>query len=74
MKSVVNKLNRFSANVIHQIRPKTTQFVPKHEPATEEDIARLATFLENKPNILVLTGAGISTESGLLIYLSKPIL
>lgn len=41
-----------------------SQFVPNHEPANPDDIRRLEEFLEDKPNILVLTGAGISTESG----------
>lgn len=41
-----------------------TQFVPKHEPVQAEDIQKLEDFLRDKPQILVLTGAGISTESG----------
>ena len=40
------------------------QYVPKHNPVAEEDVSRLQDFLMSKPNILVLTGAGISTESG----------
>lgn len=39
-------------------------YVPKHDPIKLEDLKKLETFLANKPNILVLTGAGISTESG----------
>lgn len=42
----------------------STQFVPEHDPVREDDIVRLEKFLSDKPNILVLTGAGISTESG----------
>ncbi|XP_063703358.1 NAD-dependent protein deacylase Sirt4 [Culicoides brevitarsis] len=45
-------------------------FVPKHEPATEEQIKSLQDFLIDKPNTLVLTGAGISTESGIPDYRS----
>lgn len=41
-----------------------SRFVPKHEPVHEKDIENLARFLDDKPNILVLTGAGVSTESG----------
>lgn len=41
-----------------------SRFVPKHEPAHEKDVESLAKFLDDKPNILVLTGAGVSTESG----------
>jgi len=40
------------------------KFVPKHDPVVEKDIKMLENFLINKPKILVLTGAGISTESG----------
>lgn len=40
------------------------KYVPVHEPAIESDLRRLEKFLDDKPHILVLTGAGISTESG----------
>lgn len=46
------------------LRFRSSQFVPEHSPVQEEDIQRLEDFLHDKPNILVLTGAGISTESG----------
>lgn len=49
----------------------TSMFVPTHEPALESDRRRLEKFLENKPNTLVLTGAGISTESGIPDYRSE---
>ncbi|XP_055545131.1 NAD-dependent protein deacylase Sirt4 [Wyeomyia smithii] len=49
----------------------TSMFVPAHEPALESDLRRLEKFLENKPNTLVLTGAGISTESGIPDYRSE---
>lgn len=39
-------------------------YVPKHQPVLEEDRKKLEDFLINKPNMVVLTGAGISTESG----------
>lgn len=40
-------------------------FVPKHDPVAQSDIAKLEGFLRDKSRILVLTGAGISTESGI---------
>ncbi|XP_055678415.1 NAD-dependent protein deacylase Sirt4 [Lutzomyia longipalpis] len=46
-------------------------FIPKHNPVAESDIAKLEEFLHNKSRILVLTGAGISTESGIPDYRSE---
>ncbi|KAI9590449.1 hypothetical protein GQX74_008616 [Glossina fuscipes] len=50
---------------------KQQQFVPKHQPVLERDVKRLESFLLSKPNIVVLTGAGISTESGIPDYRSE---
>lgn len=47
----------------------SNQFVPKHEPANPADVLKLEKFLADKHNVLVLTGAGISTESGNLSFL-----
>lgn len=38
--------------------------MPVHAPANSEDVEKIKKFLSDKPRILVLTGAGISTESG----------
>lgn len=43
----------------------TQFFVPKHDIVRDEDVEKVRNFLYDKPRILVLTGAGISTESGL---------
>ncbi len=59
----LNSALRFRFNDI-RFGPKTT-FVPNHEPVKETDIKKLELFLQAKPNVLVLTGAGISTESGI---------
>ncbi|GAB0093770.1 NAD-dependent protein deacylase [Sergentomyia squamirostris] len=48
-----------------------TMFIPKHDPVAQSDIARLEDFLRDKSQILVLTGAGISTESGIPDYRSE---
>lgn len=48
----------------------TNLFVPKHLPASQDEIKTLENFLMDKPNTLVLTGAGISTESGIPDYRS----
>ncbi len=50
-----------------------TNFVPAHEPVTESDVHKLKTFLSLHKNILVLAGAGISTESGIPDYRSKDV-
>lgn len=47
-----------------QFRCISNQFVPKHQPIGPEDVQKLENFLRDKQNVLVLTGAGISTESG----------
>lgn len=44
------------------------QFVPKHKPVSESDVKRLQEFIFNSKKLLVLTGAGVSTESGKPIY------
>lgn len=49
------------------------QYVPKHQPVLEEDVKKLQEFLLDKPNIVVLTGAGISTESGNCVYTLRTI-
>lgn len=51
----------------------STSFIPQHLPAKEEDIDRLKRLLETSKNIVVLTGAGISTESGIPDYRSKDV-
>lgn len=48
-------------------RLATQFFVPKHDAAKIEDVEKISKFLRDKPRILVVTGAGISTESGFVI-------
>lgn len=62
-KVCIRVIGQNQLNTLHA-RPKSTQFVPKHDPVNEKDIEKLESFLEDKPNLLVLTGAGCSTESG----------
>lgn len=45
-------------------------FVPKHSPVNDLDVKRFSEFLANCKRLLVLTGAGISTESGIPDYRS----
>ncbi|KAK0167133.1 hypothetical protein PV327_004570 [Microctonus hyperodae] len=46
-------------------------FVPKHIPPNPDDLNRFQHFLENSGLLCVLTGAGISTESGIPDYRSE---
>ena len=46
-------------------------FVPKHRTAQEEDISKLQQFLDKSEKLVVITGAGISTESGIPDYRSE---
>lgn len=55
---------------VHSLKPN---FVPKHSPVNERDLKLLRDFVENHKNILVLTGAGISTESGIPDYRSEKV-
>ena len=48
-----------------------TQFVPKSEEATASDLTALSDFINGSQRLLVVTGAGISTESGLPDYRSE---
>lgn len=49
------------------------QFVPKHDPCDSEKVSLLQEFLTKYSKIFVLTGAGVSTESGLPDYRSKEV-
>lgn len=46
-------------------------FVPKCQPARTEDIKRLQEFVNHSRRLFVMTGAGISTESGIPDYRSE---
>ncbi|XP_023336953.1 NAD-dependent protein deacylase Sirt4-like [Eurytemora carolleeae] len=46
-------------------------FVPRHSQSRNEDIEKLTEFLTKYNNIFLLTGAGISTESGIPDYRSE---
>lgn len=46
-------------------------FVPPHASASEEDLQKVEAFLHNSKRLFVLTGAGVSTESGIKDYRSE---
>lgn len=48
-------------------------FVPKHEEACTHKVEQLQELMDSSPHILVLTGAGVSTESGIPDYRSEAV-
>jgi len=52
---------------------RLSKFVPKHSPSTAEDVDALTAFIATYRGILCLTGAGISTESGIPDYRSEDV-
>ncbi|XP_063225807.1 NAD-dependent protein deacylase Sirt4-like [Bacillus rossius redtenbacheri] len=60
---------------IHVLRKSlcSLAFVPKHNPSQDVDVETLTGFLRSHSRILVLTGAGVSTESGIPDYRSEEV-
>lgn len=56
-------------------RQHSTQFVPKVgiTRASDEEISRLEEFIFNSRRLFIITGAGVSTESGIRDYRSEGI-
>lgn len=52
---------------------RLSRFVPKSSPISDVQVDKLAKFIRNSKNLLVLTGAGISTESGIPDYRSEKV-
>ncbi|XP_065221248.1 NAD-dependent protein deacylase Sirt4-like [Planococcus citri] len=60
-------------NVLSSIS-RTICYVPAHHPVNQSDIGKLREFLlSHKSKTLVITGAGVSTESGIPDYRSKDV-
>ncbi|KAJ2942829.1 hypothetical protein O0L34_g15017 [Tuta absoluta] len=47
--------------------------VPKHKPPDQKDFEKLRDFITKHEKLLILTGAGISTESGIPDYRSEEV-
>lgn len=64
---VANKI----VTVLRRTYSSDFTFVPKFSPVKDSDLSKLKDFLDAHNNICVLTGAGISTESGIPDYRSE---
>jgi NAD-dependent deacetylase sirtuin 4 len=60
----------FSSLATESITSKETYVPPHHQPLSE-DVQKLQEFLSHSKRLFVLTGAGISTESGIPDYRSE---
>lgn len=60
-------------NILACYSHQTVKFVPDHQPATDQEVYRLQAFLDLYKPLLIITGAGISTESGIPDYRSENI-
>lgn len=57
-------------NIYFKMIKRLVVYVPAYKPPDFQDIYKLKEFVLQNKSILVLSGAGISTESG--SYLLKP--
>lgn len=71
MRSKAGQLVSLSVSVVSNRSCSSLAFVPQHRSAQEEDIDKLQQFLDQSAQLLVITGAGISTESGIPDYRSE---
>ncbi|KRT81717.1 hypothetical protein AMK59_5217, partial [Oryctes borbonicus] len=72
------KNQQFLLPFVHRLLPanhSTTSFnfIPKHLPVEETSVILLKQFISNSKRLLILTGAGISTESGIPDYRSEEV-
>ena len=72
LSKVINK-SLFKKNVrnLSALSAESHEYVPKHKKATNYEIQVLQQFINSVNKLLVLTGAGISTESGIPDYRSE---
>ena len=49
------------------------KFVPKYRSVSEDDLNLINKFVKNAKHLFVITGAGLSTESGIPDYRSEEV-
>lgn len=64
---------KISVSDIFAVCLSSLAFVPKCNPASMEDVTRLKEFIDKHQHLCALTGAGISTESGIPDYRSAEV-
>ena len=67
----MSKVNAVRRGLELHGRSYVSQFVPSHAPLLEKDLARLEQFVRGSKRLFVLSGAGVSTESGIKDYRSE---
>ncbi|KAI4454881.1 nad-dependent protein lipoamidase sirtuin-4 [Holotrichia oblita] len=69
--------NQFTSSILHRLQAlnysTNFNFIPKHTPVEETSINLLKEFISESKRLLILTGAGISTESGIPDYRSEEV-
>lgn len=65
--------NAKSVELCSRIYKSSLAFVPKCDPTKIEDVIRLKEFIDKHHRLCILTGAGISTESGIPDYRSAEV-
>lgn len=73
MNNSLARRTHYYTRILSQVIRHCSQyaFVPKHSPCENWAVDRLQEFVDNHLKIFVLTGAGISTESGIPDYRSE---
>ncbi|UJR15882.1 hypothetical protein I4U23_002807 [Adineta vaga] len=62
---------RFFSSIVTQISPINEEYVPPYQKPSGDDIEKLQEFLSCSKRLFIITGAGISTESGIPDYRSE---
>lgn len=65
--------NAMSIGLCSRLYKSNLAFVPKCSPTRMEDVMRLKEFIDKHRRLCILTGAGISTESGIPDYRSAEV-
>lgn len=63
--------NVFFSTLAKNVSSSTETYVPPHREPFKADVEQLQEFLSRSERLFVLTGAGISTESGIPDYRSE---